>query len=245
MSPAALLALASAVLLGWVWVRNQPPSQRKAAIIKILLFGAAAGLIFLAATGRLHLVGALLAVMLPFVRRLWPLLLGLFLRRRTGQGNTTGNSGGRSRVATAIIDMTLEHDSGVMYGTVLAGPLQGKELAELSDEQFIELLQYCRREDTDSARLLETYLDKRFGDKWRADDPGATEQETHDQSAGGASNGPMTRAEALEILGLNADATREDIIHAHRRLMQKMHPDRGGSAYLAARINAARTLLLD
>lgn len=250
MSPATILALASALLLGWLWIRSKPQPQRKAALIKVLMFGAAAGLVFLAATGRLHVVGALLALTLPFIRRLWPLLISLFLRRR-GQASNSTKPGGRSRVASAIIDMTLEHDSGVMYGTVLAGPLQGKELAELSDEQFIELLQYCRQEDADSARLLETYLDKRFGDKWRQDDPGATR--SHDQQRGSdeqsgehsQSNGPMTRAEALEILGLTADASRDDIIQAHRRLMQKMHPDRGGSAYLAARINAARTLLLD
>ncbi|MFY0665575.1 MAG: molecular chaperone DnaJ [Natronospirillum sp.] len=248
MSPAAILALASALLLGWVWIRSQPQPQRKAALIKVLLFSAAAGLVFLAATGRLHVVGALLALTLPFIRRLWPLLIGLFLRRR-GQANNSTKPGGRSRVASAIIDMTLEHDSGVMYGTVLAGPLQGKELAELNDEQFIELLQYCRQEDTDSARLLETYLDKRFGDKWRQDDPGATHnagQESGERSnENNQSSGPMTRAEALEILGLTPDASRDDIIQAHRRLMQKMHPDRGGSAYLAARINAARTLLLE
>ncbi|WLD57580.1 molecular chaperone DnaJ [Salinispirillum sp. LH 10-3-1] len=245
MSPAAILALASAVILGWVWVRNQPPAQRKAALIKILLFTAAAGLVFLAATGRLHVVGALLALTLPFLRRLWPLFIGLFLRHRAGRTrSSTSTPGGRSRVATAIIDMTLEHESGVMYGTILAGPLQGKELADLSDEEFIELLQYCRQQDTDSARLLETYLDKRFGDKWRADDPGTTQQGSQEQTQDNSS-GPMTRAEALEILGLTADANRDDIIQAHRRLMQKMHPDRGGSAYLAARINAARTLLLD
>lgn len=54
----------------------------------------------------------------------------------------------------------------------------------------------------------------------------------------------MTRAEALEILGLDAAASREEIIAAHKRLIQKFHPDRGGSPALAKKINMAKEVLL-
>ena len=103
-------------------------------------------------------------------------------------------------------------------------------------------MRYCRGQDEDSARLLETYLDRRFGDSWRADDEAASES---DPSGGsGNTSGPLTESEALDILGLEPGASREEIIKAHRRMMQKLHPDHGGSNYLAARINEAKECLL-
>lgn len=93
-----------------------------------------------------------------------------------------------------------------------------------------------------SARLLETYLGRRFGGSWRADD----EADSEGAHAGGNGNagGPLTENEALDILGLEPGASRDEIIKAHRRMMQKLHPDHGGSNYLAARINEAKECLL-
>ena len=54
----------------------------------------------------------------------------------------------------------------------------------------------------------------------------------------------MSEVQAREILGLGPDPSRDEIIQAHRRLMQKIHPDRGGSTYLAQQLNEAKRILL-
>jgi curved DNA-binding protein CbpA len=54
----------------------------------------------------------------------------------------------------------------------------------------------------------------------------------------------MNRDEALAVLGLKNGATADTIRAAHRRLMKELHPDRGGSDYLAAKVNQAKDVLL-
>jgi len=56
--------------------------------------------------------------------------------------------------------------------------------------------------------------------------------------------GVMSRQEALDVLGLGSNPSRDEIVGAHRRLMQKIHPDRGGSTYLAQQLNEAKRILL-
>lgn len=255
--PLILFALLTA-FAAWVYVRTQPVGQRRAALVRVLVVSAIVGVIFLALTGRLHLVFGLLAAMVPFLRRLVPaFLLGRIFRGGIpggmgggipGMGRSGPSPGNQSKVSTEVLEMTLDHDTGAMQGRVLQGPLQGRELADLEENDFIELLQYCRQRDADSARLLETYLDKRFGDSWRGDDPQQAGSDTGsqgEQQGAAASSGPMNQREALDILGLEEGASRDDIVQAHRRLMQRLHPDRGGSDWLAARINEAKKVLLD
>ena len=93
--------------------------------------------------------------------------------------------------------------------------------------------------DAESVALFESYLDRRFP-AWRQDAQG--------HPAGGqgraASSGKMTDEEAYQILGLQPGASRDEIGRAHRALMKKLHPDQGGSTYLAARVNEAKDTLL-
>ncbi len=243
MHPLGLLLLGTVALFGYFWLRSQPRRQQRAATVKLMMVLVILVLIYLAITGKLHWLGALVAALLPFVRKLLPLLLRLLpfaqvLRSQHQQSHRS--SGNTSEVNSRLLKMVLDHDSGVMYGTVLGGPMQGRELGDLDEQEFIQLLQYCRHEDAESARLLEAYLDKRFGDRWRQDDPGPAGS----QGAQQAASGPMNREEALQILGLADNPTEQQIIEAHRRLMQRLHPDRGGSDYLAAKINQAKDLLL-
>lgn len=117
----------------------------------------------------------------------------------------------------------------------LDGQFKGKLLSDLQLEQLLALYKNYRSTDEQSAALLQAYLDRIHGDKWRSNT---------DDTKSSVETGNMGRQEAYEILGLSPDASHEEIIDAHRRLMQKLHPDRGGSTYLAAKINQAKDLLL-
>lgn len=158
MHPLGLVLFALIVLGSWYWWQRQPSGKRGSATLKLILIFVTIGLLAMAITGRMHWLGALIALVLPFLQKLLPLLL--------------------------------------RFLPSLAGTLNRKR------------------------------QDKK---KQRSNRP----------------NQQMSRDEALDILGLKPDASREDIIQAHRRLIQKLHPDRDGSAYLAARINEARDRLLD
>ena len=148
------------------------------------------------------------------------------------------SSGQKSEVETIYLKMILDHDTGAVDGTVLRGRFDGQLLSGMELENVLELLAECRQADPQSAALIETFLDRVHGDEWREGDDSATH-------AGPTSDsGPMTRAEALHVLGLEESASQEDIKQAHHRLMLKMHPDQGGSTYIASKINQAKELLL-
>src|SRR4030095_5927424 len=142
-----------------------------------------------------------------------------------------------SRIVTDHLEVELDHDTGRIRGRVLKGFFAGRDLESLAPVEMAHLWQDCRFADPQSAQILEAYLD-RAHPTWR-EDLGRTE--------GGQAAGPeggMTREQALEILGLRAGATEEDIRRAHRELMMKLPPAHGGSTYSAAKINEAKDLLL-
>jgi DnaJ-domain-containing protein 1 len=153
-----------------------------------------------------------------------------------GDGGAQQSAGRVSRVRTEHLEMELEHDTGRISGSVLKGAFAGRALESLSPMETARLWQECRFADLPSAQILEAYLD-RAHPSWR-DDMGRFGAD------GGAEGGRMTRRQALEVLGLREGASEEDIRRAHRELMMKMHPDRGGSTFLAAKINEAKDVLL-
>lgn len=153
-------------------------------------------------------------------------------------GGTGPRPGARiSKVVTEHLEMELDLDSGSMEGRVLKGFFRGRALSSLRPVELAHLWQDCRFVDPQSAQLVEAYLD-RIHPTWRED------MARQDGEAPKGADGRMTREEALDILGLGPDATPEQIRQAHKSLMLKLHPDRGGSTYLAAKINEAKDVAL-
>ena len=147
------------------------------------------------------------------------------------------SSGQKSSARSAMIEMQLDHASGALTGIVLSGPWRGRALETLTRPDCLVLYGQALRDDPDGARLLETYLDRRFAG-WRE----AAQANGHAGSVGGS--GAMTEQEAYQVLGLPEGADAEEIARAHRGLMKKLHPDHGGSTSLAARVNQAKDVLL-
>jgi DnaJ domain len=182
-----------------------------------------------------------LALSMPLLAR-FRSLLDRFRKPRGGQSST---------VATDFLRMTLDHDTGTMTGTVLRGQFAGLRVEEMGVGDLLALLRECRAADEEGARLLEAYLDRLHPD-WRDELGGGRAGSagggagTGGAGSGGArsARGDMTVDEANAILGLSTGATPDQIKEAHRRLMVKLHPDHGGSGYLATQINRARDVLL-
>lgn len=212
-----------------------PPAQRRGAYLKLGLALLVIVVLVGTVTGRMHWLGAAITAVLVGASRLLPTLIRVFPMLKWLHGRTTAANSGpgqQSTVETTLLRMQLDHDSGDMSGEVLSGEYQGSNLDELDQSQLDSLLAWCQQQDEDSARLLQTYLARRFGDSQQ------------DQGSGASTgSGSMSHAEALAILGLEDGASDKDINAAHRRLMQKLHPDRGGSDYLAAKLNQAKDYL--
>ena len=137
-----------------------------------------------------------------------------------------------------MFEMHLAHASGELTGSVLAGPLEGRPLETLPRAECLALYAAALSDDPDGARLLETYLDRRFAG-WRE-----TAQGQSEAGSGRGGSASMSAQEAYQVLGLTAGAGPEEIVRAHRLLMKKLHPDHGGSTSLAARVNQAKDVLL-
>jgi hypothetical protein len=227
--------IAVATLIGMV--KNTPKTQLKALYWKVGLSTIAALLLLMVVTGRVHWIGAIIAVTLPFIRQAIPLLIRYFpllqqVNRQRQAANPDPSSGNSSDVSTQYLHMTMDHDTNRLNGEVIEGPYKGEKLDELPLEILMELLVFCQQQDHDSKKLLVSYLNHRFGNSWQHKKPAQD------------SDGPMTTKEAYSILGLKPKASKEEIVAAHRKLMQKVHPDRGGNDYLAAKINLAKDKLI-
>ena len=192
---------------------------------------------FFVFSGRLSWAFFGLPVLLPWLMRARAVARVAKTFRRMAQTKANIKSGNTSDVETRFVKMTLDHDSGEMKGTITEGDHSGADIEDLTNQQLIKLLNTCILEDRDSARILEAYLDRNRPD-WHDYIDGS------DTSSQRANTTSMNRSLALQILGLSKGATDNEIKGAHRKLISGMHPDHGGSDFIAAQINQAKDFLL-
>jgi DnaJ domain len=152
-------------------------------------------------------------------------------------GRVQKSAGQSSRVTTEHLEVELDHDTGDIRGRVLKGFFERRRLEDLAPVELAHLWQDCRFTDPQSAQIIEAYLD-RVHPTWRDDMARADGEQTS------GPDGKMSREQARDILGLKPGAGEADIRRAHRELMMKLHPDHGGSTFLAAKINEAKDVLL-
>jgi hypothetical protein len=230
---AALVVLAL-VAIGLYWFLQANPSTlaKRARLTLIVIAG-------FGILGVLLLSLEVLPMVLPELFGLAGVVITALIanaaRRRSSGGFSTPGAGKRTAVRTAFLDAWIDHDNGEMGASVLQGRFVGRTLDGLSDNELTALHSDCAG-DPDSVKILESYIERRLGADWRQ--AGRTEPPPRNPRV------DMTREEALAVLGLQAGASDEEIRAAHRRLIQRMHPDVGGSADLAARINRAKDVLL-
>jgi len=231
--PPLLLALAllTALALGIPWFLRANPSTVARVARPVLVVLGALG------------VFALLIVAIDFLPGLLPELFGLAgvvataliarWARRPPRGFNTPGSAQRTEVTTKLLRAWIDHATGDVGATVMGGRFAGRTLEGMTERELMQFHEDCAG-DPDSSRVLESYLDRRLGAGWRR-----AEQEPPP-----GPRSEMTRKEALAVLGLAEGASDDEVRAAHRRLIQRVHPDVGGSADLAARINRAKAVLL-
>ena len=233
-----IIAAVVMALLLFKWVKHQPANKRwqyMMIIVGVVLLG-------LVATGKLPLLFALVGALIPALQRIISLIAYLPMLQRmanTFSGNKA-SAGQKSQVETEYLQMELDHDSGKLSGVIKSGLFSGRNLDDLTVDELLQLREHYSQHDEDSKLLLENYFDRTHGTDWRA---GQDNSSTSNNST--SNHTDLSEQEAYAILGLEPGADKKTIITAHKRLMQKLHPDRGGSSYLAIKINQAKDLLIN
>ena len=226
-----LFGIVVLILLLWAVNAFSKADPKQAARLLRYIGGVAALIfaLFLLLRGEIALAVPVGAVGLGWLGwlTLWPASFGGRTQKRPGQV---------SRVRSPFLEMELDHDSGAMRGRILTGRYAGYALDALDPQTLIGLIGEI---DNDSRQLLMAYLDRREP-RWREHAQG----DAGARQASSAARGKMTEEEAYQILGLQPGAGAQEIGRAHRSLMKKLHPDQGGSTYLAARVNEAKDILL-
>lgn len=230
----AFVALGAMALVVW-WLLRANPSTIARILRPLLMIVGLVGIAVMLIFG-IRFVPGLLPELFGLAGIVAAALIARGMRRRPSGGFSSPGHAQRTEVRTAFFEAWIDHGTGDVGGTVQSGRFAGRTFDSLSDAELLDLHAECSS-DSDSRRVLESYLDRRLGAAWNSSG----------QSQSPPPRGPrtdMTREEALAVLGLAEGASEQEIKAAHRRLIQRVHPDVGGSADLAARINRAKDVLL-
>ena len=239
----AAFLLGIAIFVGMMLVLRWYVSAEPKTVLKVLkwigLGAVAAVVLFFAVTGRLGWALGMAMVLLPWALR----ILRTARTARSYARMAAGASGRTSTVETRFLRMSLDHDSGELDGEIVEGPFAGRRLGALTQTELMDLLESCRNEDHQSAQILEAYLDRAHPD-WRHTDTNQAGRGDGGERDHHGGEGTMTREEAYRVLGLEPGASEAEIKSAYHRLIAGLHPDKGGSTFLAAKVNQAKEVLL-
>lgn len=215
--------------------------QGSKGLLKPALIAALLLVLVAVATGRANAIFAVLGGLVAAAWRIAPLLLRFYpqIRQLLNKfGVQSPGYTGASKVNTATLSMSLDHRTGRIDGEITAGQFKGQTLSSLTYPELKQFYQICQKQDTEAVRLLEAFIQREFPDKWN------NEQWSHGEQSATSDNSGMTLEEAWDTLGLTPGSSKDDITHAHRKLMSRLHPDKGGSTFLATRVNQAKDRLL-
>jgi len=226
-----LLLLVAIISSAWYWwsvFKRKPGDQRRPFLWRTAFWVILGLSIVLVATGRMHWLGGGLAALIPIGKG--GLALGLRALPLLNILSRFKTSPSQFRSKSLLVEINFA--TRQMDGEILQGDYAGKRLSELSETDLQNFAAWLKESDRESFVLLQAYLLRSGNGQYSPGD----EQPT--------SYADFSTEEAYKILGLEDGASSEEVIKAHRRLMQRMHPDRGGSDYLAAKINQAKDKLV-
>lgn len=231
------ILIAVTVFMLWRrWKKLESEQAKREFFYRGLVFGLIAVIIGLAVYGRIDALGALFASLLLSIKFIIAFGIRHFPIVARVYGVTDGFGLGKTRtLKTPWLEIRVDFSTGKLSGMVLQGEFAERALDELTETELKKLLKDCHQ-DSRSSYFIHSYINQRFNKSAGNDGNSAAQP---------PSSSAMSEQEALEVLGLEGVPSADDIKRAHKKLMQKLHPDRGGNDFLASLLNRARDRLTE
>ena len=197
-------------------------------------------------TGRANAIFALIGGLIASAFRFAPVVLRFYpqIRELLYKFGINAPAGpGSAKVGTATLKATVDSLSGRIDGEIIAGPYKGRTLSAMSIEEIKAYYTSCAEQDPQALRLIEAFVLRQYPDEIQSGEWNKSRQYSG-ESGSANTDTSMSVTEAREILGVGDSASKQEITYAHRKLMARLHPDKGGSTFLATRVNLAKDTLL-